>query len=71
MKKNAGGRKRIITPKKDRYVSPVAKRNRHVISSKIAADLAVATGTHNSARIILLQLNEICMLRSCVKNLYA
>ena len=50
MKKDAGGLKIIITPEEDRYASLVAKKNRNVIPSHIATDLAIVTGTHNSAR---------------------
>ena len=50
MRKHAGGCKGIITLEEDRCVSLLAKWNRNVTSSQIAADLAIATNTHNSAR---------------------
>ena len=46
MQKHAGSRIRIITPQEDRYVSLIAKRNRNVTLSQMAADLAIANGTH-------------------------
>ena len=56
-KNHAGGCKRIITPEEVPFVTPVKKRNKNVISSQIAADLAIIIGTHNSAIIISLRLN--------------
>ena len=53
MKKHAGGHKRIITSQEDRYVSLVVKRKRNNDSpNQIAANLAIATSTHVSARTI-------------------
>lgn len=59
MRKHAGGRGRNTTPQEDRYVSLVAKRNRHLTPSQIAADLATATGTNVSARTISRRLNQV------------
>ena len=61
MKKHAGGRKRMITLEKDGYVSLVAKRNKNPTPRQIAADLEIASSTHNSARTILLRLNQVCL----------
>ena len=44
--KHAGGHGRIATPQEDRYISLETKRNRNVMLSQIAADLAIATSTH-------------------------
>ena len=58
MRKHDGGRGRKTTPQQDRCVSLVAKRNRNLTPSQIAADLATATGTRVSARTISRRLNQ-------------
>ena len=52
---HAGGRRRIVTPQEDRYVSLVVKRNRNGTPNQIAAHLAIIIGTHISARTISLR----------------
>ena len=60
LQKHANGRRRIIAPQEDRYVSLMAKRNRNATPNQIAADLVVAFGTHVYDRAILFQLNQVC-----------
>ena len=59
MQKHAGVCERIITPEEDSYAALVAKRNRNDIPNQIAADLAVATDAHVSARTFSLRLNKV------------
>ena len=59
MKRYVGGRKRIIIPGGDQYVSLVAKKKRNVTPSQVATDHAIATGMYNSARTISLRLNQV------------
>ena len=59
MQQLAGGRRRIFTSQEDWDVSEVVKRNRNATPSQIPADLAIATGTHISARTISLPINQV------------
>ena len=52
MQKHADGCRRIITSPENQCVSLVAKRNRNATPRQIAADIAIATGMHVSARVI-------------------
>ncbi|KAF8785899.1 hypothetical protein HNY73_011391 [Argiope bruennichi] len=59
LQKHAGGRGGNTTLLEDRYVALMSKRNRNLTPGQIAANLATATGTHVSARIISLRLNQV------------
>ena len=61
MQKYACGCRRIITSQENRRVSLLAERTRNTTPSRIAADLAIATGTHDSARTISIRLNQVCL----------
>ena len=57
--KHCSGRKRIVTPQEDGYVSLVAKRIRNATPSQIIANPAISTSTRVSAKIISFQLNKV------------
>ena len=64
MQNHAGGRRRIIIPQEDQYISQVAKRNRNATFSQISAGIAITIGTQVSARTNSLRLNQVCMHES-------